>query len=406
MRSRPTSGSTGSIACGRRRDRRPSRLSVAGRAVNVLSLFSGIGAHDLGLERAGMRTVAFCESDPWCRAVLAKHWPGVPRFDDVRALAGSDVPGPVDLVTGGFPCQDISSAGRRQGLGGKRSGLWFEYLRLVQELRPLWVVAENVSVLRARGFDDVAAGLEENGYAVWPVVVGAWAVGAPHRRERVWIVARLGDAYRPRSARRGSELGAAEKPLTRSRRVANSSDAHDGLEPGRRRGPRRPEAAAASRRSVAGVANAADGGAWRRTDAARQSNTPGCGARLANPDGERELQPQGVQPDESGRSGHGGPRRWPAGRGAQQFEWEAARLVEPGLGRAAAGPTEGMDLSRRGRLFQDLARRALRLAGLHESFARQARLRALGNANPPHVPEAIGRWILTMEQQNAQEFAA
>src|SRR3954470_19482651 len=101
----------------------------ASEQMNVLDLFSGIGGFSLGLERAGMRTVAFCEIDPFCRTVLAKHWPAVPIFPDVTQLRGADV-GAVDVICGGFPCQDISVAGRRAGIEGERSGLWSEYARI------------------------------------------------------------------------------------------------------------------------------------------------------------------------------------------------------------------------------------------------------------------------------------
>src|SRR5690242_1615839 len=101
--------------------------------MNVGSLFSGIGGFDLGLERAGMRTVWFCEQDEFCQRVLARHWPGVPCYPDVTELRGADVQ-PVDVLCGGFPCQDISSAGRKVGIRGERSGLWSEYARLIDEL--------------------------------------------------------------------------------------------------------------------------------------------------------------------------------------------------------------------------------------------------------------------------------
>lgn len=332
--------------------------------MNVLSLFSGIGAHDLGLERAGMRTVAFCESDPWCRAVLAKHWPGVPCFPDVRRLAGADVPGPVDLVTGGFPCQDISVAGKGEGLDGARSGLWFEYLRIVSELRPAWVLAENVPALRSRGFDTVAAGLESEGYAVRPVVVGAWAVGAPHRRDRVWIVARLdhpdslgrGQAERRRTEGHAESI-AMEQPETAQ---SGSPMGHPDI-PGLalnlgERGDARQERSAVVGASGEGLADPNR----RRLEGERIAERSGLeGAPRSEPDGL----------DDDGR------QRWPARRGEPQHEWEAPRLVESRLGR-------------------NLARASARLDG----FARRNRLRALGNANPPHVPEAIGRWILSQER--------
>lgn len=160
----------------------------------VLDLFSGIGGLSLGLHWAGFRTVAFCEPEPFARTILGRHWPGVPRYDDVRSLSAArlridGVPRP-DVLCGGFPCQDISLAGRGAGIGGARSGLWSHMARLVLECRPRWVVVENVPGLRGRGADRVLSDLEAAGYAGWPLVVGAVHAGAPHRRARVWIVAR------------------------------------------------------------------------------------------------------------------------------------------------------------------------------------------------------------------------
>ena len=158
----------------------------------VLDLFSGIGGLSLGLTWAGMRAGAFCESDPFCRRILARHWPGVPIYADVRRLDArklcDDGVWP-DVICGGFPCQDASLAGRGAGLAGARTGLWFEMARLVGECRPGWVVAENVPGLRSRGADRVLASLEALGYRCWPLVVGAVHAGAPHRRRRLWLVA-------------------------------------------------------------------------------------------------------------------------------------------------------------------------------------------------------------------------
>jgi DNA (cytosine-5)-methyltransferase 1 len=156
--------------------------------MNVLDLFSGIGGFSLGLERAGMRTVAFCEIDPFCRRVLAKHWPSVPCFPDITKLRGADV-GSVDVICGGFPCQDISVAGKGAGLAGERSGLWSEYARIVGELRPRFVIVENVSALLARGIDRVLGDLAALGYDAEWHCIPASAVGAPHRRDRLWIIA-------------------------------------------------------------------------------------------------------------------------------------------------------------------------------------------------------------------------
>jgi DNA (cytosine-5)-methyltransferase 1 len=142
-----------------------------------------------------MRTVAFCEIDPYCQAVLRKHWPDVPCFSDVRDLHAHDV-GPVDLICGGFPCQDISVAGRGAGLDGARSGLWSEYRRLIEECRPSWVVIENVSALRSRGLDRVLGEIAALGFDAEWHCIPASAVGAPHERDRIWIVAYPYGRYR------------------------------------------------------------------------------------------------------------------------------------------------------------------------------------------------------------------
>lgn len=160
--------------------------------MNVLDLFSGIGGLALGLERAGMRTVAFCEENEFCRRVLAKHWPGVPQFEDVRTLTAARLAADgiaVDAIAGGFPCQDISYAGPGDGLAGARSGLWFEYARLIGELEPAVAVVENVSALLDRGMGDVLGTLSDLGYdAEWDTV-SACSVGHTHMRPRVFLVA-------------------------------------------------------------------------------------------------------------------------------------------------------------------------------------------------------------------------
>lgn len=160
--------------------------------LRVLDLFSGIGGFSLGLERAGMRTVAFCEIEPYCRAVLAKHWPRVPCYDDVRTLTAARLAADgiaVDVICGGFPCQDISWAGDGAGLAGERSGLWSEYARLIGELRPRYVVVENVAALLARGMGTVCGDLAHLGYDAEWSIISACALGAPHMRQRVFIVA-------------------------------------------------------------------------------------------------------------------------------------------------------------------------------------------------------------------------
>lgn len=166
--------------------------SRPGLPLRVLDVFSGIGGFSLGLERAGMRTVAFCEVEPYPRAVLAERWPGVPIYGDIRELTAARLAADgvaVDLICGGFPCQDISVAGKRAGIDGERSGLWSEYARLVDEIRPLYVIVENVAALLNRGIERVLGDLAALGYDAEWHCIPASAVGAPHRRDRVWIVA-------------------------------------------------------------------------------------------------------------------------------------------------------------------------------------------------------------------------
>jgi DNA (cytosine-5)-methyltransferase 1 len=162
--------------------------------VRIGSLFAGIGGLELGLERAGVgRTIWQVEQDEYCRKILARHWPGAARYDDVRTVGGyfarRNVLAPVDVICGGFPCQDLSYAGKGAGLSGARSGLWFEFARIVRELRPRFVVVENVPALLARGLGVVLGDLASCGYdAVWDCVSAA-ELGARHRRQRLFIVA-------------------------------------------------------------------------------------------------------------------------------------------------------------------------------------------------------------------------
>jgi DNA (cytosine-5)-methyltransferase 1 len=185
--------------------------------LRVLDLFSGIGGFSLGLERTGgFETVAFCEIEAFPRRVLKKHWPEVPCYDDVRTLTADILERDgiaVDVITGGFPCQDISTAGKQAGLGaGTRSGLWSEIVRLVGELRPQFVIVENVAALlsgpsekRGGWFGRVLGDLAECGYdAEWQNIPAA-AMGAPHLRERAWIVAYPSQERQPEA--RGLQYG-------------------------------------------------------------------------------------------------------------------------------------------------------------------------------------------------------
>lgn len=156
---------------------------------SIGGLFAGIGGLELGLERAGLGpTIWQVERDAACRKVLARHWPAALRYDDVRRVGASTLL-PVDLICGGFPCQDVSSAGARAGLAGARSGLWFEFARIVAECCPRWVVVENVASGAHAWVDTVQRDLGKCGYASLPLPIAASDVGAPHRRARIFVLA-------------------------------------------------------------------------------------------------------------------------------------------------------------------------------------------------------------------------
>jgi DNA (cytosine-5)-methyltransferase 1 len=159
------------------------------RKLRILDLFSGIGGFSLGLERTGgFETAAFCEIEPFPRRVLAKHWPGVPIYGDVATADFREV-GPVGLVTAGFPCQDISLAGKGAGLAGERSGLYWNILRTVRMVGRPKLLLENVAALLNRGMGAVLGSMAEIGYdAEWHCIPASY-VGAWHKRDRVWILA-------------------------------------------------------------------------------------------------------------------------------------------------------------------------------------------------------------------------
>lgn len=164
------------------------------------SLFAGIGGIDLGFERAGFKTVWQVEINPYCRKVLARHFPDAERYEDVRTVGSHNLK-PVDVIAGGFPCQDVSHAGRRVGIDGERSGLWREMRRIIRELRPRFALVENTSGLLDRGMERVLGEMAEDGFDAEWTVLSACAFGAPHPRQRVFVVA-YPQSKRPRQLRR------------------------------------------------------------------------------------------------------------------------------------------------------------------------------------------------------------
>jgi DNA (cytosine-5)-methyltransferase 1 len=308
--------------------------------LRVLDLFSGIGGFSLGLERTGgFETVAFCEIEPFPRRVLAKHWPGVPIYDDVRTLTAERLAADgigVDVICGGFPCQDISLAGKGAGLAGERSGLWSEIARLAGELRPRYVIVENVSALLGRGLDRVLGDLAEIGFDAEWHCIPASAIGAPHRRDRFWLVAHAHGEWRETQSRLGTAIAgwSADHAFGGGADVADAEGVFSDGGNVHARGDRESAGASNALREL--------GGSRPDVPDAHHPGLEGCWAS------------ERVSPEYPSVSG----ARW----------WSA----EPDVGRVAHGVPSRVD-----------------------------RLKGLGNAVVPQIPELIGRAILASMQEAA-----
>ena len=339
-------------------------------------------AFDLGLERAGMRCVGQVEIEPFCQKVLAKHWPDVWRWNDVKTLTGETVRQhceTVDLLCGGVPCQPASVAGKRKGAADHR-WLWPDFLRLVSEVNPVWVLAENprgvfsIDVEGVQFSEWIAREFAARGYELLPVELAAENVGAPHRRERIFFLGRrLDDAGRKRLEARwtGSEQTAIGEVLNDQPERASAADlAHANGNESERRG-RSGNVACASR--------ASEGNSEERE---RLRDAAGdCNSDVANADSPR-LQERGqsgingaAQTGHSAAAARGG-YQWPARPGQPQYDWEEPRTIELPMGGTVAGLP-------------------VRLARRHRVSA----LKALGNAIVPQVAEVIGRAIGEFNRQ-------
>src|SRR6056300_641576 len=181
--------------------------------MNHLDLFSGIGGFSLALEKVGFKTIAFCERDEYCRMLLQKHWKGVKIYNDIKKLEGKDIEEKVDILTGGFPCQPYSVAGKQKGTNDDRY-LWPEMFRVIKEVQPTFIIAENVrgliNIQDGMVFETVCSDLESVGFEVQTFVIPAAGVGAPHKRDRVWIVgySKHNGSLTPKIKRRYNETNA------------------------------------------------------------------------------------------------------------------------------------------------------------------------------------------------------
>ena len=311
----------------------------------VLDLFSGIGGFSLGLQNTGgFETVAFCEIEPYCHRVLNKHWKDVPIYNDIKELTYDTLHADgiePDVITGGFPCQDISVAGKQKGIIGERSSLWSEYARLIEDVRPKWAIIENVPTLRSKGLTLVLQNLSEIGYhAEWHCIPCS-AIGGLHRRDRIWII-----AY----------------PL------ANSNNSRSGTPQRRTNGVRKEED--------------------ERREGQSQSRSSRSSSTIPNSmceglEGSEFSSDNSGQDEQGSKTSHGsaskpsGIRREPeliVSRGKLERYTDYAKTqwaIEPNVGRVAYGIPRRVD-----------------------------RLRGLGNAVLPQIPQFLGECILNFEKEN------
>jgi DNA (cytosine-5)-methyltransferase 1 len=340
--------------------------------VKHLDLFSGIGGFSLAARWAGWQTIGFCEKDDYCRKVLAKHWPAVPIIEDIHDVTIESFRERPDIITGGFPCQPFSIAGKREGVRDDRH-LWPEMYRVIKAFRPRWVVAENVAHIVKMELDNVLADLEAAGYSAWPVEIPACAVDAPHRRMRVWVI-----AYRAGSQQQGNQA----RVLCQCQRSAAAAGRED---------LRQPDGKASTEQFRSNGQDVADSEcAERRPEPeARLALSHGSNDGREEATGGFELCGENVA-DSNGGNGHG--RACDVQMGRREIEGETSdngnagrtqRLAEPGMGGTLDGLSPWMD----GDWERGIPRIASGIAN------RIHRLRGLGNAIVPQVAYEIFRAI-------------
>jgi len=349
--------------------------------MNFGSLFSGIGGIDLGLERAGMTCIWQVEIDDYCLRTLNKIWPSVPKYGNVRDVGRHNLES-VDLIAGGFPCQPHSVAGKRRGAEDDRN-LWPEFSRIIAELRPRYVLAENVPGIITTYLDTVLSDLESQGYTCATFNIPACAFDAPHRRERIFIVA-YSDRTRELQPRGGKR--------TQRRRTSNESKDVADTESRENDERRRGDLAGASRERGCGNASVGvgsedvpDASPLQRSKIKRDEQNGILSEVLPNSEGQRRgnrtMRGNGI-------AGHATniEKRWTDH--GRRTEGDAVRSwwsVEPRLGELVDG------------LSPELAGRFIRVAkGCPD---RVNKLKALGNAVVPVVAQWIGQRIIEFDER-------
>lgn len=395
--------------------------------LTVGSLFSGIGGLDLGLERAGMKVIWQSEIDDYACKVLKKHWPNVPNLGDITEVDWTEVKRP-DVICGGFPCQDISIAGKGVGIHGKRSGLWFEMQKAISILRPRFAILENVANLTHRGMGEVLGSLSEIGYDAEWNIISAQYVGANHRRDRIFIVAypynggcERSDIPKKQIRSNISEFTWGGEALSDTisvrwkegcDRIISKGDSNRSSE--RKKGRhcegeaphphseglegRRPPFRGTEEHSIPDLSGKISHSDQFNDDTRRSGTGKVCGKRSEAP----ELQGSKQVPDTKGMRRRSGPirgdgikgdaypiiRGWSDNGGREAFNasrkwWE----VEPSIHRMDDEFSNGLDGNYRGRLVDNIPNRV-------------DRLRCLGNAVVPQVGEYIGRCLMAHINRN------
>jgi len=325
----------------------------------ILDLFSGIGGFSLGLERTGhFETTAFCEIDKFCKLILDKHWKGTKIYDNVKEITkerleadGIQFP---DIITGGFPCQSFSVAGKQKGTSDSRY-LWPEMFRIIKIFKPRYVIGENVrgivNIENGMVFETVCSNLEDEGYEVQPFLIPAASVGAPHRRERIWFIASLANATESRSSSEPiGDPGSVGEESSREEEGRNQSSVRT---------------TTCSSEESKDVANAESIRTGESREFNQEERSEGSGSTQLDGSSSNDANTNSTR-----SQGFWGEHELRDGKEEEQTSRDGWWLVEPNVGRVAHGVS-----------------------------GRVHRLKALGNSIVPQIVEEIGRAIIEAERE-------